>query len=99
MRQPIHQFLVSRDFGGGGLVALEIAAHMNRQGHDSRVWIPGVGEAWREAGKRGLQPQLYELAGVLRSGLVRTTLANWRLSRRLRQSGGGVVHVNSPLAY
>jgi glycosyltransferase involved in cell wall biosynthesis len=94
-----HQFLVSRDLGGAELVALHLARHLHEQGENSRTWAPGEGPASTEAGRMGLPWDVYDAASLLSGSRIRAGIANWKLGRRLRKSGRGIVHVHSPRPY
>ena len=99
MPQTIHQILVSRDVGGAALIALNVADHIRRHGTQSHVWIPGEGRAWSKAKDLGFSPHQYDAAKAIGSRKLPAALANWRLSSRLRNSGGGLVHIHAPLFY
>src|SRR5439155_14325305 len=44
-RMKHHQFLVSRELGGAGRVALDLAKFLASKQEGSPVWIPGAGPA------------------------------------------------------
>ena len=94
-----HQFLVSRDIGGAGLVALDFAKILCAQGIESPVWIPGTGPAWTQAEGRGLQVESYDLASASSRSNIKAAGVNWQVWSRLRKTGPGLVHVHSPHAY
>src|SRR5262245_61927123 len=95
----IHQILVSREVGGAGRVALHLGRHVKQHGHHSRLWIPGTGPASIEASSLGLPFSTYDAISAYKPSLLRAGLANWRLSRCLRSSNSGIVHVHSPGHY
>ena len=41
----IHQMLVSRELGGAGIIALQLAAAMREQNKRVITWLPGEGAA------------------------------------------------------
>ncbi|HEY7423738.1 MAG TPA: glycosyltransferase family 4 protein [Gemmataceae bacterium] len=94
-----HQFLVSCDLGGAGMIALHLARHLREQGQDSRAWVPGEGPASAATVQMGLPWDVYDAVSLLSASRVRAGIANWKLGRRLRESGRGIVHVHSPLCY
>jgi glycosyltransferase involved in cell wall biosynthesis len=94
-----HQFLVSRDLGGGGAVALRLAHDLGRRNHPSRVWIPGDGAAREEAGRLGLASSPLDFSRARSTSRVGAAWGNWQLSRQLRRFGPGLVHVHAPLYY
>jgi glycosyltransferase involved in cell wall biosynthesis len=94
-----HQFLVSRDLGGAGLIALQLARYLREQGQDSRTWVPGEGVASAEAGQMGLPWNVYDVASLFSGSSIRAGIANWKLGRQLRKNGAGIVHVHSPSHY
>jgi glycosyltransferase involved in cell wall biosynthesis len=95
----VHQILVSKEFGGAGLIGLHVAEHLRRHGIDSQVWIPGEGRAWSNAEKLGISPRRYDAKRALGRARSPAAWANWRLGTALRKAGGGLVHVHSPLFY
>src|SRR5262245_34292315 len=96
---PCHQVLVSRELGGAALIGLHMARYLRDRGRDCHVWIPGEGRAWDEAMRLDLPCHAYDATAALSSSKIRAGFANWRLSRRLRRAGRGLVHVHSPLQY
>ncbi len=93
-----HQFLVSRDLGGAGLVALHLAKFLAAAGREAPVWAPGPGPAWDEAERLGLTVRGFDLQSALSPSAWAAARANWRAWRGLR-GGPGLVHVHSPAAY
>jgi glycosyltransferase involved in cell wall biosynthesis len=94
-----NQFLVSREFGGAGAIALHVADHLRRRGRDSNVWVPGRGPAWAEVEKLGLAPREYDGSSAFSGWRLRAAWTNWKLARSLRQVRPGLVHVHSPHFY
>jgi glycosyltransferase involved in cell wall biosynthesis len=94
-----HQFLISRELGGAGLVALHLAHHVQDSGHATQVWLPGEGAALQEAERLGLPTQRYRFAQLASPSRVRAALGNWVIGRALRRLGSGVAHVHSPHLY
>jgi glycosyltransferase involved in cell wall biosynthesis len=95
----VHQILVSRDFGGAGLIGLHVADHLRRHGMTSHLWIPGVGKAWSKASEFGFSPHKYDAARARGRRPLPAAWANWRFGSGLRKAGGGLVHVHAPLSY
>src|SRR5688572_14916761 len=91
-----HQFLVSRELGGAGLIGLHLARFVRERGGDSRVWVPGTGPAHAEAGRLGLPTTQYDPEPAFGPSSVQTALVNWRLWRALANAHPGLVHVHSP---
>jgi glycosyltransferase involved in cell wall biosynthesis len=94
-----NHFLVSREIGGAGFAALNLAAHLRDTGRDVRTWIPGRGPAWAEAEKRRLYCQEFDLNALFSRWKLWAGLANWTIARRLAPQGQGLVHVHSPTCY
>ncbi|MCI0463891.1 MAG: glycosyltransferase family 4 protein [Gemmataceae bacterium] len=94
-----HQFLVSHEVGGAALVGLHVADHLRRSRQRCQVWLPGPGPAEQEAGRLGLPTAGYDSEALLSRSKVRAAWGNWRLARRLRRDGPGLVHVHSPYHY
>ena len=94
-----HQFLVSRDIGGAGLVALGLAKLLRSQGRESPVWIPGTGPAWAQAERLGLPVESYDLNSASSPSNIKAAGVNWQVWSQLRKTGRGLVHVHSPHAY
>jgi glycosyltransferase involved in cell wall biosynthesis len=90
-------FLVSRDLGGAGLIALQLAGRAARRGMPVDVWIPGAGPAAQAAQREGLSWRDFDLTAMTRSNL-RHAWACFRLALRL-PAGPGVAHVHGPGAY
>jgi glycosyltransferase involved in cell wall biosynthesis len=93
-----HQFLVSCELGGAGIVALHLAEYLAALGREAPVWAPGPGPAWGEAERLGLAVHSYDLQSALSPSALAAAGANWRVWRRLR-GGAGLAHVHSPGAY
>jgi glycosyltransferase involved in cell wall biosynthesis len=92
-----HHFLVSRDLGGAGLIALQLAGRAARQGKRTDVWIPGAGPAAEAARREGLCWHGYGLTAMTK-GNLRHAWACFRLALRL-PVGPGIAHVHGPGAY
>jgi glycosyltransferase involved in cell wall biosynthesis len=90
-------FLVSRDLGGAGLIALKLAAWSARQGMRVGVWIPGGGPAAEAAEQEGLSWRGYDLAAMT-AGSWRHAWACGRLALKLPRRPG-LAHVHMPGAY
>jgi glycosyltransferase involved in cell wall biosynthesis len=98
-RAVYHQFLVSRELGGAGLVALHLAKYLTARGRRSPAWIPGDGRARDEADRLGLMILTYDLTAAAAPSRLRAAKGNWQVWRGLRGRGPGLVHVHSPGAY
>jgi glycosyltransferase involved in cell wall biosynthesis len=94
-----HQFLVSREFGGAGAVALHVADHLRRVGRAATVWVPGRGPAWDEVAKLGLPAREYDAASAFSDWRLRAAWANWKLGAVLRRRRPGLLHVHAPHFY
>jgi glycosyltransferase involved in cell wall biosynthesis len=94
-----HQFLVSRDLGGGAQIALDLTQLLMTRGQQARAWIPGPGLSWSHAQQCGLNVQGYDLKRALSSSPLSAAAANWRVWRQLRGADRGLIHVHSPLVY
>jgi glycosyltransferase involved in cell wall biosynthesis len=92
-----HQFLVSREFGGAGLISLGLAKWMADQGRRVHTWVPGEGAAARRLEEKGLPWRGLALEAMSRSKLWRG-LGGARLLLRLRRERG-LAHVHSAPAY
>lgn len=94
-----HQVLASGELGGGELVGLQIAAHLQQQGRSACVWVPGTGRAGETARNLGLQVETYDAAGASGRSMRSSAKANLAMAQRLRRAGRGVVHVHAPVWY
>jgi glycosyltransferase involved in cell wall biosynthesis len=94
-----HQFLVSRDLGGAGLVALHLAKFLAARGWEAPVWVPGKGAAWSEAERLRLTVQTFDLLSASSPSALQAAKANWGIWRGLSRGAPGLVHVHSPGAY
>jgi glycosyltransferase involved in cell wall biosynthesis len=92
-----HSFLVSRELGGAGLIALHLAKWMSGQGATSRVWIPGRGAAARAADGAGLRWRNYGLAAMKRGNLTHALACLWIVPRLHFRRGWA--HVQDPIVY
>jgi glycosyltransferase involved in cell wall biosynthesis len=102
VKQPtsFHQFLVSREFGGAGEIALQLATQWReREGRDPHVWIPGEGRAAEKVRALGLPMRHYDMEGIFSRGRLRAAWANAIAAARLRMLGSGLVHIHSPHHY
>ncbi len=96
----MHQFLVSREFGGGAEIALQLAAQWReREGRNPHVWIPGEGRAAEKVRELGLPMRHYDMEGIFSHGRIRAGWANAMAAARLRMLGSGLVHIHSPSHY
>jgi glycosyltransferase involved in cell wall biosynthesis len=92
--------LVSPHVGGGAKLAMEIhrvatAVH----GPVSQLLLPGEGEAERIARSESFPYTRYCLERLTGSSRLGSLTENWRLSRRVRRCGAGVIHVHAPFVY
>jgi glycosyltransferase involved in cell wall biosynthesis len=98
-RSHCHQVIPSIALGGGDLVGLELAVELRQRGLACPVWVPAKGPTWERACALGLAPNFFGSPAVFQRGRLRALLAQWRLGRRLRREGPGLVHVHSALWY
>src|SRR4029078_1176348 len=98
-RMKYHQLLLSRELGGAAGVALDLAKVLSTNDRHGPVWIPGPGPAWSRGKELGLNVVGYDSCAVFSNSRIQSTGLNWNVWRRLRVSGGGLVHVPSPLLY
>jgi glycosyltransferase involved in cell wall biosynthesis len=94
-----HQFLISHEIGGAALVGLNVAEHLQQSKQRCQVWLPGPGPAARAAAEIGLSTTRYHAPALLSPWKARAGLGNWRLARRLRRYGPGLIHIHSPFHY
>jgi glycosyltransferase involved in cell wall biosynthesis len=92
-----HQFLLSRELGGGALVALQLSTWLKEAGAVPQFWVPGMGPAAQAAQQYGLSCLYYGL-NAMAKGTLPQALACIRLAMKLRGSGG-IAHVHSPAVY
>jgi glycosyltransferase involved in cell wall biosynthesis len=92
-----HHFLVSRDLGGAGIIALKLAGWAAQRGMGARVWIPGQGPAAQAAEAEGFAWQSYDLRAMTRSNL-RHAWACLKLAGKL-PFRRGIAHVHTPGVY
>ncbi len=95
----IHQMLVSRELGGAGLIALELAAGLEKRGQQTVTWIPGQGPAATRAEEMGIAYHQYEPTKALGHALFPGLLCNWKIGQLLRRRSPGLIHVHSPFHY
>jgi glycosyltransferase involved in cell wall biosynthesis len=93
----VHQFLVSRDFGGAGLIALNLAKWLTHQGTATDVWVPGAGPAAQAVEEAGFSWRSYAL-DVVTAGKVRRVWAWLALALKLKCKGG-LAHIHTPGVY
>src|SRR5262245_57708139 len=91
--------LVSKELGGAGLTALQLAAAFRERVQKSVAWIPGGGPAATKAEEMGIQCCIYNPTEAFTSSRILTTLYNWRIGWLLRSRSPGLIHVHSPLYY
>ncbi len=94
-----HQVLASSELGGGELVGLQVAAHLQQQGRQTQVWIPGAGRAGETSRNLGLHVETYDAAGAAGRSMRSSVQANLAMARGLRRAGRGIVHVHAPVWY
>lgn len=94
-----HQMLVSKELGGAGLIALQLAAALRERVPESYAWIPGEGPAATKALEMGIVYRQYDPAKAFAPSKIQGALCNWRIGRLLRPYHPGLVHVHSPLYY
>jgi glycosyltransferase involved in cell wall biosynthesis len=92
-----HQFLVSRELGGAGVIGLHLAKWVAGSGARSSVWLPEAGPAAEAAEREGLRWRRFGLTAMSR-GSTRHALACMALSLKLGFSGG-LAHVHTPAVY
>ena len=90
--------LVSKELGGAGLIALQLASDFGRV-RPSLVWLPGEGAAAAKAEEMGLSYRTYDPPRAFTSSRIQATLYNLRLGRLLRQLRPGLIHIHSPSHY
>lgn len=91
--------LVSKDLGGAGLIALQLAAAMRERVRESCVWVPGEGPAAAKAREMGVAWREYDPTRALASSKVRGALCNWQVGQLLRRHRPGLIHIHSPFYY
>ena len=94
-----HQFLVSKELGGAGLVAFCLAQHLMSLGESAPVWLPRMGAAFDEARHLGLDARTYNYEPATDSSTLRAAWTSWRIRRALSRQGPGIVHVHSTEVY
>lgn len=94
-----HQVLAGAELGGGELVALRVAAHLQHTGRRTQVWLPGPGRALDAAAEWKLTASCYDAVGAAGRSVATSTQANWALARGLRRAGQGIVHIHAPVWY
>jgi glycosyltransferase involved in cell wall biosynthesis len=91
--------LVSKELGGAGLIALQLAADFRERVRQSCVWIPGEGPAATKARELGFLHLPYDPTRAFRSGKLPGVLCNLNIARLLRRYQPGLIHVHSPSYY
>jgi glycosyltransferase involved in cell wall biosynthesis len=94
-----NQLLVSRELGGAGMIALELASAMRNQGYSSSAWLPGKGAAAQRAREIAIPYHLYAPETALVGSRIAWAMCNYRIARLLRSQSPGIVHLHSPLYY
>ena len=94
-----HHILASRELGGAGLIALQLAKNLNGRTGGCHIWVPGEGPAKRMAENYGLTCHELDSAKVLTTGRLQTGIANYQFGHVLHRYGAGIAHVHWPLAY
>jgi glycosyltransferase involved in cell wall biosynthesis len=92
-----HHFLVSRELGGAGLIAMHLARELTRRGKDSQLWVPSKGQASHAADREALRWRRSGV-GALTQNNVAIGLGCLRIALGL-QRGGGIAHVHTPSLY
>lgn len=96
----LQQFLVSREFGGAGDLALHIARDWQAERAGGvEAWLPGEGRAADEVRKHSLPTRWYDLDGALAKSSMRNAKSNLGLAARLAMGPRGIRHIHSPAVY
>jgi glycosyltransferase involved in cell wall biosynthesis len=96
----LHQFLVSREYGGGAEIALQLAQYaQSLDATSSHVWAPGEGPAASKVRTLGLPMRFYDAEGIFSKSALRAGAANLATAARLRRLGRGLIHIHSPHTY
>ena len=95
----IHQMLVSRELGGAGIIALQLAAAMREQNKRVITWLPGEGAAAGRATELGIPWRLYRAEKALTASRLQSVVCNLRIAALLCSGIPGIVHVHSPVYY
>jgi glycosyltransferase involved in cell wall biosynthesis len=99
-KSHLHQFLVSREFGGGAEIALQLAQRtLGASDLTPHVWVPGEGRAAEKVRSLGFPVSWYDGAGIFSRSRLRAGAANLMTAARLRASGRGLIHVHAPSTY
>jgi glycosyltransferase involved in cell wall biosynthesis len=91
--------LVSKELGGAGFIALQLAAALRERVPESFVWIPGEGPAATKAKEMGVACYQYDPAQAFTPSKIQFALCNWKVGRLLRSHRPGLIHVHSPVFY
>jgi glycosyltransferase involved in cell wall biosynthesis len=92
-----HQFLVSSELGGAGLIGLNLAKWAIRNGDGATIWLPSSGRAAAATKDAGLRWRRYDLA-AMKGGNARHALACLALGTKLC-GRRGLVHIHMPAVY
>src|SRR5205823_4529373 len=89
-KEQLHQFLVSREFGGAAEIAVRLARHCHEASiGETQVWVPGPGRAADQVRAAGLAMQTYNLSGSYNKSRVWSAINLFWLACRLRRHGKG----------
>ncbi len=91
--------LVSKELGGAGLIALQLAAALRERVLESCAWIPGEGPASEKAKEMGVSCHQYDPTQAFTPSKIQLALCNWKVGRLLRPHRPGLIHVHSPFVY
>ena len=97
--QNYHQMIFTNELGGGEIVALQLAADLQRKPGLHNLWIPARGPATTAAEEKGLAWQNSQLGDVLTDSKFESARSNWRIWRLLHSTSPGVLHLHSPCHY
>ena len=99
-RSMYHQFLGSKDLGGGELVGINLCSFLLSLQLETKLWTPSP--QFTTPPGLSLRPDVvlrYDACNATRSGIIRPLASNIRLSRQLRGYGAGLVHFHSHHLY
>ena len=95
----IHQMLVSRELGGAGMIALQLALAMRERKERVIAWLPGEGAAAARATELRIPWRLYGPEKAIAGSKRESMLCNLKIGSLLYCRAPGIVHVHSPLYY
>jgi glycosyltransferase involved in cell wall biosynthesis len=99
-KRELHQFLVSREYGGASEIALQLVRRTQQStGTSTHVWLPGEGRASERFRGLGLPMHYYDGEGIFSRSALRSGRANLATAARLRRMGRGLIHIHSPHTY